>query len=429
MRGLACWIADGEILVAPVVALLLIFPTQAPTLTGVGLAVLVGVWLVRWRMQGYPMRCTPLNLALLLLLATVPVAVWASAVRDLTTVALAYLLAGVVIFCAVIHWARTPGRAWWTWGGLVAVGLALAVLAPLGMRIPSSRLFTLPALYTRWAGRLPETINANIMAGALVVLWPISLAGIQFSGQRSVSHNRFHVSRFTSHVLRLVAVLSGLLLLATLALTQSRGAYLGFVVSALVLLSLRWPKAALVVIPLVLIVALVGVGVVGWRAVADELMTGDTTRGLDQRMEIWSRAIYVIQDFPFTGLGLGTFERVVAVLYPLFLNPAGTVSHAHNLYLQVVVDLGLPGLVAYLALLGLSFATAFSAYRVFRRGGQAAMAMLCAGCIAGLAGMCIHGLVDAVAWGTKLALVPWAVMGLVVGLHGVAGEQGEGERG
>ncbi len=248
MRGLACWIADGEILVAPVVALLLIFPTQAPTLTGVGLAVLVGVWLVRWRMQGYPMRCTPLNLALLLLLTTVPVAVWASAVRDLTTVALAYLLAGVVIFCAVIHWARTPGRAWWTWGGLVAVGLAL------------------------------------------VVLWPISLAGIQFSGQRSVSHNRFHVSRFTFHVLRLVAVLSGLLLLATLALTQSRGAYLGFVVSALVLLSLRWPKAALVVIPLVLIVALVGVGVVGWRAVADELMTGDTTRGLDQRMEIWSRA-------------------------------------------------------------------------------------------------------------------------------------------
>jgi putative inorganic carbon (HCO3(-)) transporter len=180
------------------------------------------------------------------------------------------------------------------------------------------------------------------------------------------------------------------------------------------------------VIPLVLIVALVGVGVVGWHAVADELMTGDTTRGLDQRMEIWSRALYAIQDFPYTGLGLGTFERVVAVLYPLFLNPDGTIPHAHNLYLQVVVDLGLPGLVAYLALLGLSFATAFSAYRIFRRGGQAAMAMLCAGCIAGLAGMCIHGLVDAVAWGTKLALVPWAVMGLVVGLHGVAGEQGEG---
>ena len=429
------WRVDGEILIAPVVALLLVFPTQVPTLTSVGLAVLVGVWLVRWRVRGCPLRCTPLNLALLFLLATIPVAVWASAVRDLTTVALAYLLAGVVIFCAVINWTRTPGRAWWTWGGLVTVGLALAALAPFGMQVSSSNLFTLPALYTRWAGRLPETINANIMAGGLVILWPVSLAGIQFGGQRSavsrgssVSRNRFHVSRFTPHVLRLCAALSALVLFATLALTQSRGAYLGFVVSASVLLSLRWPKAALVVIPLVVIVALVGAGMIGWRTVIDELTTGEATSGLDQRVEIWSRALYAIQDFPFTGLGLGTFERVVAVLYPLFLNPDGTVPHAHNLYLQVAVDLGLLGLVAYLALLGLTFASAFSAYRVFRRRGQGDLAMLCAGCIAALVGMCVHGLLDATSWGVKLAFIPWAVMGLVVGLQRVAQEAGETTR-
>jgi putative inorganic carbon (HCO3(-)) transporter len=150
------------------------------------------------------------------------------------------------------------------------------------------------------------------------------------------------------------------------------------------------------------------------------LTTGDATSGLDQRVEVWSRALYAIQDFPYTGLGLGTFERVVAVLYPLFLHPDGTLPHAHNLYLQVAVDLGLPGLVAYLALLGLTFAIALSAYRVFRRSGRSDLALLCAGCIAGLAGMCVHELVDAVTWGTKLAFVPWMVMGLVAGLTHVA---------
>ncbi len=148
-RRLARWISDGEILIAPLVALLLIFPTRAPLLTSVGLIALTGTWLVRWGAQGHPWRCTPLNLALLFLLATVPVAVWASAVRDLTTEALAYLLAGVVLFSAVVHWIRAAGQAWWVWCGLVAVGSILAVLAPLGMHISVSKLFPLPSVYTR----------------------------------------------------------------------------------------------------------------------------------------------------------------------------------------------------------------------------------------------------------------------------------------
>ena len=166
---------------------------------------------------------------------------------------------------------------------------------------------------------------------------------------------------------------------------------MGTVVSLLVLLSLRRPKAARVVVPLVVIAALVGAGLVGWDRVADELTTGDVTSGLDGRLEIWSRALYAIQDFPFTGLGFGTFEQVVAVLYPLFLNPAGTVPHAHNLFLQVAVDLGLPGLVAYLAVLGLTFASAFSSHDTLRRRGDGGLAGLCAGCIAALAGMISRG--------------------------------------
>jgi len=174
--------------------------------------------------------------------------------------------------------------------------------------------------------------------------------------------------------------------------------------------------------------ALVGLSLIGWDVVADELTAGDVTSGLDQRIEIWSRAIYAIQDFPFTGVGMGTFEQVVAVLYPLFLNPAGTVPHAHNLFLQVAVDLGLPGLIAYLSLLGLAFFGGLSAYRTFRRREELALSGLCAGCMAGLVGMCMHGLIDAATWGgIKLAFLPWTVMGLVVALHRLA-EDEDGER-
>jgi putative inorganic carbon (HCO3(-)) transporter len=419
MRRLTHLVTDSEILIAPVTGLLLIFPTRAPILASAGLMALIGIWLMRWWARRSPLQYTPLNTALLLLLVMIPVAVWASAVRDLTAEALAYLLAGVILFGAVVHWTRQAGRAWWIWAGLVAVGLALAALAPLGMQVSDSKLFPLSTVYTRWAGRLPETINANVMAGALAILWPICLAGTQFQASGSKSH----FSRITYYALRLIAIPCTLVLLGTLVLTQSRGAYLAAAASLLVLLSLHWPKAARVIVPLAVIVGLVGASLIGWDTVADQLTAGEATSGLDQRVEIWSRSIYAIQDFPFTGLGLGTFERVVAILYPLFLHPEGTVPHAHNLFLQVAVDLGLPGLIAYLALLGLTFASALSAHRSFRRKVDKALASLCAGCIAGLGGMCVHGLVDAATWGLKLAFIPWAVMGLVVALHRLAEEE------
>ena len=73
---------------------------------------------------------------------------------------------------------------------------------------------------------------------------------------------------------------------------------------------------------------------------------------LESRVEIWNRAQYAIADFPFTGTGLGTFREVVWLLYPLFTIPPGKdIAHAHNIFLQTALDLGLLGLVAYLALL------------------------------------------------------------------------------
>jgi O-antigen ligase len=45
-------------------------------------------------------------------------------------------------------------------------------------------------------------------------------------------------------------------------------------------------------------------------------------------------------------------HRVVPVLYPLFTVPLDSdIAHAHNIFLQTALDLGIPGLVAYLALL------------------------------------------------------------------------------
>ena len=64
----------------------------------------------------------------------------------------------------------------------------------------------------------------------------------------------------------------------------------------------------------------------------------------ESRQELWERAVYISQDFAFTGIGLRSFPKVVDLLYPLFLiGPNARVPHPHNLYLEVVASLGFVG--------------------------------------------------------------------------------------
>lgn len=102
----------------------------------------------------------------------------------------------------------------------------------------------------------------------------------------------------------------------------------------------------------------------GSELLFDAATTDATFGGLEQRVEIWSRAIYMVQDFSFTGVGMGaSFGRVADLLYPFFLAPPGQIPHAHNLYLQVAVDLGIPGRPAWLAVL---FTVMVAAWQVYR---------------------------------------------------------------
>ena len=203
--------------------------------------------------------------------------------------------------------------------------------------------------------------------------------------------------------------LAGLgLAFGTLALTQSRSGWLGGVVGLFVLAMLaglasrqRRLQVLAVTLPLALILAL-GVffalrpDVFSLFLNASGGATGEIS--FSGRPEIWSRAIYAIQDFSFTGTGLGTFRRVVNLLYPLFtVSPDTDIAHAHNMFLQVAVDLGLPGLIAYLALLELAGVVAWGAAR--RSSG--AVRGLSLGLLAGLIALHVYGLTDALALGIQ----------------------------
>jgi putative inorganic carbon (HCO3(-)) transporter len=146
--------------------------------------------------------------------------------------------------------------------------------------------------------------------------------------------------------------------------------------------------------------------------------TGGTTFSLNtlaSRVEIWSRALYGIEDFPITGMGMNTFREVVHVLYPLFMIPPGVdFAHAHNHMLQAAIDLGIPGLIAYLSLWLIS---AVMLHSIWSRATGWEDRLWVLGLGGGLLGYFVYGLTDAVALGAKPGFLWWMMLGLIVGLY------------
>jgi hypothetical protein len=129
-------------------------------------------------------------------------------------------------------------------------------------------------------------------------------------------------------------------------------------------------------------------------------------------MQVWQRAILLIRDFPFTGVGIGTFYPVTQVLYPLF-DITKLVPHAHNIVLTTAVDVGIPGLVIYSALLsGFGFA-AWKAYRHLDKLAQVILIGLACGMLAHL----VYGIMDSFELGTKSGAVLWIFLGLAAALY------------
>lgn len=111
--------------------------------------------------------------------------------------------------------------------------------------------------------------------------------------------------------------------------------------------ALRWRRAALGVAMVALAAAMI---VLARAPIATGEGPAETVA--ETRPEIWRTTMIAIGDNLPTGTGLGTFREV----YQQYEDPSAVstsyVNHAHNDYLELVLELGLPGLLLILLFLG-----------------------------------------------------------------------------
>lgn len=405
----ARWLLDHEaLMVAAAAAATFVDSRWLPLAIAFGL----GFWPLRWWLTGRFTLHTPADWGIAGLLLMLPVTLWVTAYPEETRTQVMRLLCGILLFYSLVNWANRPARLQWVGRGLAAVGLGLAGFALVSVRWNEYKLPFIPdGIYRLFPRLVSNDVHPNVMGGALVLLLPLAL-GLLLFGWRSQSRRE-----------RTALLLAAAGMLVVLVLTKSRGAWMGMAAALALLVVLRWRWGWLVI----------GLGAggfaawiagLGWGPLLEMLTANEAIRGLDGRMEIWSRGLYLVRDFPFTGVGMGSYGPLVDRLYPFFLEPPGSIPHAHNLFLQVAVDLGFPGLLAWLSVLG---AVVLCAWRIWRAGriqGDRLALGLGAGLLACLAALVVHGLTDAVAW-TMVRSAPliWAVFGLVCAGCAVYGQE------
>jgi O-antigen ligase len=105
------------------------------------------------------------------------------------------------------------------------------------------------------------------------------------------------------------------------------------------------------------------------------------------RASMWKETLPMIADYPVTGCGLGAFES--CFLPYKSVGPEYRIDYAHDDYLQVMAEAGLPAFGCLAVLVALAYGTALR-----RSGPKNPGGLLASACIGALSAILLHGFVD-----------------------------------
>jgi putative inorganic carbon (HCO3(-)) transporter len=320
------------------------------------------------------------------------------------------LALGILAMGIVATWSRTERRMILMTAlfalaatAVVVVGLAgTSIQHPkvLPMELASAMMLRLPGLQ----GSEEKSVNPNAVGGTAVLVAPMLIALALLPRRRMTGEPR----------LRPLAVVAAAIAMAVAIVSQSRSAWLAAAVVAVIALirfaSRGWMR--------VVIVALLAIGaaiaMMQYQSASPPAYLGVHEFGwiglrisAVERVGIWRYAVAQIASSPLWGIGINAFH--LAHLGPPF-NMDQPVAHAHNILLQVALDFGLVGLLAYIVLQAMLLSAAFRSVGMR----SAVSRRIAAGAGLTLVAALAFGAADAIALGAKVGIFQWAASGLIL---------------
>ncbi len=245
------------------------------------------------------------------------------------------------------------------------------------------------------AGRVVSTLeNPNVLGEYLILCLPLLFLSIW-------------IGNGTQEKLR--RCIPFVLCSTCLIFTWSRGAWLGFIFSMIVLLLMLSRKS--------LMLCFAGVAAVPFLpfVLPPNILHRFTSIGnlkdssTSYRVSIWRGTLRMLKDHFFSGIGSGID------LFPLVYRDYSLIGiekapHSHNLYLQLLVEMGIWGLLAFLLIVLFCAKTTF---HTVNRDKMDRNRLISAGLFCGILAVLIQGMTDYIWYNYRMFLIFWLFVGLL----------------
>ncbi|AFZ03720.1 IctB family putative bicarbonate transporter [Calothrix sp. PCC 6303] len=250
--------------------------------------------------------------------------------------------------------------------------------------------------------------NPNLLAGYLLPAIVLSLIAI-FAWQRLA--------------LKFLALTMLIVNLACFRFADSRGAFIGIAVAAVVLIvGLRYwysrylpPFWRTWLIPM-FFAGLIGAFAIGYemsdvfKLRINSMFAGSKDSSNNFRIQVWNAVFKMIRDRPILGIGPG--HASFNSMYPFYQIRRFTALSSYSVFLEHIVEMGFIGLSAFLWLLTIIFNTAIIQLRRFRAE-NTVDGLWIIGAIASLVAMLGHGLVDTVWYRPAINTLWWFMAAII----------------
>ena len=201
-----------------------------------------------------------------------------------------------------------------------------------------------------------------------------------------------------------------LILALCLILTQSRGCWLGFIVSVIIFVTFYEGKLW-GLIPLVLLI----LPFVIPQTIVERVMSignmEDTSTSY--RVFIWLGTLGMMKYYWLGGIGMG--EAAFAKVYPFFSYNAIIAPHSHNTFLQLLVEAGIGGLGMFLVMQGVFLKQMSVVYRADNKKSLDSMTALAIA--SGVAGFLVQSMFDYTFYNYRVMAVFFMLLALGMALR------------
>lgn len=385
------------------------------------------VLVIRWMMRGNVFPRTAADPALIILAFQTAVCCFLVPDLSLSLPKVTGLIFGLLLFYITADLLATEKRLKLGTAGLFIGGLGLSLVGLTGMSWDyDSLVFSLVRLtginldktaYTRkvipvlnklipsFGWNLPGAesgFNANAIGGMLILVIPLGWVLSRFFIRKKKDRERYFQKPLFGWVWTAAMVIS----VCVLILTLSVAGWAALVLAIWVVLFSRRAKIVSLA-GVVVLLALIFLLFPGRIKTASDRVSGELDyEKIEQRLDWWELGIRTVSRRPVFGAGMNRMR-----LHP---DVGFQKAHLHNHLLHTAAEMGIPALIAYLALL---MGAGLMCVQTVKKTGRHWIRQAALGLGCGQLAHFFFGWVDSIPLGAKVGIVFWLSLGIIAALY------------